>query len=140
MKAYPCGFRYADPARPACRRCGRRQRGDGRRAHGFAAGRGGGIRCIQTPMEEWRRRREEAEHAKEEGVVFRLCNPTEILGYHNRMTAATRNGFVTGIGASGWSLASRTRRDADARSRFPAEVHAGCGLALSWRSALLPIR
>ena len=50
-------------------------------------------------MEELPARREEVEHAKEEGVVFRLlCNPTEILGYHNPDDRRDpKNGFVTGI-------------------------------------------
>ena len=50
-------------------------------------------------MEELPARREEVEHAEEEGVVFRLlCNPTEILGYHNPDDRRDpKNGFVTGI-------------------------------------------
>ncbi|MBR6768510.1 MAG: NADPH-dependent glutamate synthase [Clostridia bacterium] len=40
-------------------------------------------------MEELPARREEVEHAKEEGIIFNLlCNPVEILG---------KNGFVSGI-------------------------------------------
>ena len=44
-------------------------------------------------------RREEVEHAKEEGVEFRfLCNPTEILGYENPDDRRDpKNGFVRGI-------------------------------------------
>ena len=50
-------------------------------------------------MEELPARREEVEHAEEEGIEFRLlCNPTEILGYHNPDDARDpKNGFVTGI-------------------------------------------
>ena len=50
-------------------------------------------------MEELPARREEVEHAEEEGIEFRLlCNPTEILGYNNPDDARdTRNGFVTGM-------------------------------------------
>ncbi len=50
-------------------------------------------------MEELPARREEVEHAEEEGIEFRLlCNPTEILGYHNPDDARDpRNGFVTGM-------------------------------------------
>ena len=50
-------------------------------------------------MEELPARREEVEHADEEGIEFRLlCNPTEILGYHNPDDARDpKNGFVTGI-------------------------------------------
>ncbi|MBE7090678.1 MAG: dihydropyrimidine dehydrogenase, partial [Clostridiales bacterium] len=44
-------------------------------------------------------RREEVEHAKEEGVDFRLlCSPTEILGYQNPENPRDpKNGFVTGM-------------------------------------------
>ena len=50
-------------------------------------------------MEELPARREEVEHAEEEGIEFRLlCNPTGILGYHNPDDARDpKNGFVTGI-------------------------------------------
>ena len=50
-------------------------------------------------MEELPARREEVEHAIEEGVDFRLLNnPVEILGYHNPDDPRDpRNGFVTGI-------------------------------------------
>ena len=50
-------------------------------------------------MEELPARREEVEHAEEEGIEFRLlCNPTEILGYNNPEDARDpKNGFVTGM-------------------------------------------
>ena len=50
-------------------------------------------------MEELPARREEVEHAEEEGIEFRLlCNPVEILGYENPDDKRDlRNGFVTGI-------------------------------------------
>ena len=50
-------------------------------------------------MQELPARREEVEHAKEEGIDFRLlCNPVAILGYHNPEDARDpKNGFVTGI-------------------------------------------
>ena len=50
-------------------------------------------------MEELPARREEVEHAEEEGIEFRLlCNPVEILSYHNEQNRRDeRNGFVTGI-------------------------------------------
>ena len=50
-------------------------------------------------MEELPARREEVEHAQEEGIDFRLlCNPTEILGYENPDDKRdAKNGFVTGI-------------------------------------------
>ena len=50
-------------------------------------------------MEELPARREEVEHAMEEGIDFRLLNnPVEILGYENPDDRRDpRNGFVTGI-------------------------------------------
>ena len=50
-------------------------------------------------MDELPARREEVEHAEEEGIDFRLlCNPVEILGYNNPENARDpKNGFVTGI-------------------------------------------
>ena len=50
-------------------------------------------------MEELPARREEVEHAEEEGVEFLLlCNPTEILGYHNPDDVRDpKNGFVKGM-------------------------------------------
>ena len=50
-------------------------------------------------MEELPARREEVEHAKEEGIDFRLlCNPVEILGYQNPENPRDpKNGFVTGM-------------------------------------------
>ncbi len=50
-------------------------------------------------MEELPARREEVEHAEEEGVDFQLLkNPVEILGYENPEDRRDpRNGFVTGI-------------------------------------------
>ena len=50
-------------------------------------------------MEELPARREEVEHAEEEGIEFRLlCNPTEILGYHNPNDPRDpKNGFVRGM-------------------------------------------
>ncbi len=50
-------------------------------------------------MEELPARREEVEHAEEEGIEFKLlCNPIEILGYNNPENPRDeKNGFVTGI-------------------------------------------
>ena len=50
-------------------------------------------------MDELPARREEVEHAEEEGIEFcLLTNPTEILGYTNHNNPRDeRNGFVTGI-------------------------------------------
>ena len=50
-------------------------------------------------MTELPARKEEVEHAEEEGIDFRLlCNPVEILGYHNPDDKHDpKNGTVTGI-------------------------------------------
>jgi len=50
-------------------------------------------------LEELPARKEEVEHAMEEGIDFRLLqNPVEILGYHNDEDRRDpKNGFVTGI-------------------------------------------
>ncbi len=50
-------------------------------------------------MDELPARREEVEHAEEEGIQFRLlCNPTEILGYTNPDDPRDpKNGFVKGM-------------------------------------------
>ena len=50
-------------------------------------------------MEEIPARREEVEHAQEEGVEFKILNnPVEILGYSNPQDVRDpKNGFVTGI-------------------------------------------
>ena len=50
-------------------------------------------------MEELPARREEVEHAEEEGIDFRLlCNPVEIRGFENPENPRDpKNGFVTGI-------------------------------------------
>lgn len=50
-------------------------------------------------MEELPARKEEVEHAAEEGIEFKLlCNPVEILGFENPDDKRDeRNGFVTGM-------------------------------------------
>ncbi|MBP3591340.1 MAG: NADPH-dependent glutamate synthase [Clostridia bacterium] len=50
-------------------------------------------------MDELPARREEVEHAEEEGIEFRLlCNPVEILGYENPEDKRDpKNGFVSGM-------------------------------------------
>jgi len=50
-------------------------------------------------MDELPARREEVEHAQEEGIEFcLLCNPLEILGYQNAEDPRDpKNGFVTGM-------------------------------------------
>ena len=50
-------------------------------------------------LEELPARREEVEHAEEEGIEFMLlCAPTEILGFNNPEDPRdARNGFVTGM-------------------------------------------
>ena len=50
-------------------------------------------------MAELPARREEVEHAQEEGIEFKLlCNPVEILGFNNPENPRDpKNGFVTGM-------------------------------------------
>jgi len=50
-------------------------------------------------MEELPARKEEVEHAEEEGIIFKiLTNPVEILGYNNPDNPRDeKNGFVTGM-------------------------------------------
>ncbi len=50
-------------------------------------------------MEELPARKEEVEHAMEEGIEFKLlCNPIEVLGYENENDKRDpKNGFVTGV-------------------------------------------
>ena len=50
-------------------------------------------------MDELPARKEEVEHAEEEGIIFKLlCNPTEILGYNNPDNPRDeKNGFVAGM-------------------------------------------
>ncbi|MBE7026826.1 MAG: NADPH-dependent glutamate synthase [Ruminococcaceae bacterium] len=50
-------------------------------------------------MDELPARREEVEHAEEEGIEFcLLCNPTEIIGYNNPDNPRdAKNGFVCGM-------------------------------------------
>ncbi|MCD7728452.1 MAG: NADPH-dependent glutamate synthase [Clostridia bacterium] len=50
-------------------------------------------------MEELPARKEEVEHAEEEGIIFDILrNPVEIIGYHNPDDRRDpKNGFVTGI-------------------------------------------
>ena len=50
-------------------------------------------------MEEIPARREEVEHAEEEGIIFDILrNPVEIIGYHNPDDRRDpKNGFVTGV-------------------------------------------
>ena len=50
-------------------------------------------------MEELPARKEEVEHAMEEGIEFKLlCNPIEVLGYENKEDKRDpKNGFVTGV-------------------------------------------
>ena len=64
-------------------------------------------------MEELPARREEVEHAEEEGIEFRLlCNPTEILGYNNHEDPRDpKNGFVTGMTCVRMELGEPDERD-----------------------------
>ena len=71
-------------------------------------------------MDELPARREEVEHAEEEGIQFRLlCNPTEIIGYNNPDDIRDpKNGFVTGMRCIKMELGEP---DANGRRR-PVEV------------------
>ncbi|MBE6620350.1 MAG: NADPH-dependent glutamate synthase [Ruminococcaceae bacterium] len=71
-------------------------------------------------MEELPARREEVEHAVEEGIEFcLLCNPTEILGYHNDADPRDpKNGFVTGMRCVRMELGEPDERG----RRRPAEI------------------
>ncbi|MBE6703181.1 MAG: NADPH-dependent glutamate synthase [Ruminococcaceae bacterium] len=80
-------------------------------------------------MEELPARREEVEHAMEEGVIFKtLTNPIEIFGYHNPDDRRDpMNGFVTGMKCVEMELgepdASGRRRPTEkANSAFTLEV------------------
>ena len=65
-------------------------------------------------MEELPARKEEVEHAIEEGIDFKiLCNPVEILGYKNEEDPRDpKNGFVCGI-----KCQEMERGEPDARGR-----------------------
>ncbi|MBQ9780901.1 MAG: NADPH-dependent glutamate synthase [Clostridia bacterium] len=71
-------------------------------------------------MEELPARKEEVEHAEEEGIVFRLLNnPVEILGYHNPEDRRDpKNGFVTGMKCVRMSLGEPDERG----RRAPVEI------------------
>ena len=62
-----------------------------------------GAECVhiiyRRSMEEIPARREEVEHAEEEGIIFDILrNPVEIIGYHNPDDRRDpKNGFVTGV-------------------------------------------
>ena len=63
-------------------------------------------------MEELPARKEEVEHAEEEGVKFEILrNPVEIIGYNNRNDRRDpKNGFVSGIKLRRCELGERGRR------------------------------
>lgn len=63
-------------------------------------------------MEELPARREEVEHAMEEGIAFSLlCNPEKILGYENPQDRRDpKNGFVTGVSCIRMTLAEADER------------------------------
>ena len=71
-------------------------------------------------MEELPARREEVEHAIEEGIEFKLLtNPTEILGYTNPTdNRDPKNGFVTGIKCVSMQLGAPDERG----RRRPVEI------------------
>ena len=74
-------------------------------------------------MEELPARKEEVEHAEEEGIEFRLlCNPVEIVGYKNPDDPRDpKNGSVCGIRCVKMELGEADASGAGAdRSKFPA--------------------
>ena len=71
-------------------------------------------------IEELPARREEVEHAEEEGVEFKLlCSPVEILGYKNENDPRdAKNGFVTGMNVIKMQLGEPDERG----KRRPVEI------------------
>ena len=96
------GQQDPDPAQRQGRRRGRRQRRDGRGALGQAPGREKVYIVYRRGMEELPARREEVEHAEEEGIIFKtLTNPVEVLGNENGEVCGMRCG--DGAGRAGCS-------------------------------------
>ena len=76
-------------------------------------------------MEELPARREEVEHAMEEGVEFRLLtNPVEILGYRNAADPRDpQNGSVTGIRCISMKLGEPDERGRRRPVEIPGSEH-----------------
>ncbi len=87
-------------------------------------------------MEELPARREEVEHAIEEGIEFKLLqNPVEILGYHNPDDPRDpKNGFVTGMRCVEMRLG-----DPDERGRRRPEPIAGSEWVLDVDTVIMAI-
>lgn len=87
-------------------------------------------------MAELPARREEVEHAEEEGIEFRLlCNPVEILGYNNPDDVKDlKNGFVSGI-----KLIKMELGEPDARGRRSPVPVAGSEFTLEVDSVIMAI-
>ncbi len=87
-------------------------------------------------MEELPARREEVEHAIEEGIEFKLLqNPVEILGYHNPDDPRDpKNGFVTGMRCIEMRLG-----DPDERGRRRPEPIAGSEWVLDVDTVIMAI-
>ncbi len=87
-------------------------------------------------MEELPARREEVEHAVEEGIEFKLLqNPVEILGYHNPDDPRDpKNGFVTGMRCVEMRLG-----DPDERGRRRPEPIAGSEWVLDVDTVIMAI-
>ncbi len=87
-------------------------------------------------MEELPARREEVEHAIEEGIEFKLLqNPVEILGYHNPDDPRDpKNGFVTGMRCIEMRLG-----DPDERGRRRPEPIAGSEWMLDVDTVIMAI-
>ena len=87
-------------------------------------------------MEELPARKEEVEHAIEEGIEFRLlCNPTEILGYKNPDDPRDpKNGFVTGMTCVEMKLG-----EPDERGRRRPEVIEGSDFTIDVDTVIMSI-
>ncbi len=87
-------------------------------------------------MDELPARREEVEHAEEEGIEFRLLtNPTEILGYENKEDRHDpKNGFVTGMRCIRMELG-----EADERGRRRPVVIEGSDFTLDVDTVIMSI-
>ena len=85
-------------------------------------------------MEELPARREEVEHAVEEGIDFQLLrNPVEILGYNNPENPRDeKNGFVVGMKVIRMELGEPDEKAAAVRSPSPAP--STCWMWTPWSS------
>ena len=87
-------------------------------------------------MEEIPARREEVEHALEEGIIFDvLTNPVEILGYNNEEDRKDpKNGFVIGVKCVKMELG-----EADERGRRTPKAIAGSEFVLDMDTVIMAV-